>query len=119
MRETSVNLPNLLSAFSTAPQVTVEETTKMVKAFLLYLIGTTLDYNTSQTVPMRWLHLLVNFQRTALYNWGGVALANLYAGFDSVSRGAITSFVGPWRIWQVFSSPFFIFVSLFTFNALT
>uniref|UniRef100_A0A2N9EWD5 Aminotransferase-like plant mobile domain-containing protein n=1 Tax=Fagus sylvatica TaxID=28930 RepID=A0A2N9EWD5_FAGSY len=42
----------------------------------------------------------MDFQRTALYNWGGVALANLYAGFDSVSREATTSFVGPWSIWQ-------------------
>jgi hypothetical protein len=78
----------------------------MAKAFILYLISITLDCNTSQTVPVRWLHLLVNFQRTAQYNWGKVALANLYADFDTVSQGATTSFVSPWRIWQVFSSPF-------------
>ncbi len=55
--------------------------------------------------------MLVDFQWTTKYNWGGMALANLYADFDSISRGATTSFISPWRIWQVFSSPFFIFVS--------
>uniref|UniRef100_A0A2N9F348 Aminotransferase-like plant mobile domain-containing protein n=1 Tax=Fagus sylvatica TaxID=28930 RepID=A0A2N9F348_FAGSY len=98
---TSANLPSLLLAFSKAPQGTIEEATRMVRAFLLYLIGTTLDCNTSQIVSVRWLHLLVDFQRTAQYNLGRVALANLYAGFDAVSRGATTSFVGPWRIWHV------------------
>ena len=44
---TSANLPNLLSLFSTAPQNIVEKATWMVRAFLLYLIGTTLDCNTS------------------------------------------------------------------------
>jgi hypothetical protein len=44
---TSANLPNLLSLFSTAPQNTVEKATWMVRAFLLYLISTTLDCNTS------------------------------------------------------------------------
>jgi hypothetical protein len=40
----------------------------MAQGFLLYLIGTTLDYNTSQTILVRWLHLLVDFQQTAQYN---------------------------------------------------
>jgi hypothetical protein len=40
---TSANLPSLLLAFSEAPQTPVEEATRMVRAFLLYLIGTTLD----------------------------------------------------------------------------
>uniref|UniRef100_A0A2N9IUH0 Aminotransferase-like plant mobile domain-containing protein n=1 Tax=Fagus sylvatica TaxID=28930 RepID=A0A2N9IUH0_FAGSY len=51
------------------------------------------------------LHFVVD--RTALYNWGGVALANLYAGFDSVSREATTSFVGPWSIWQSWAFAYF------------
>ena len=42
-----MTLPNLLSLFSTIPQNIVEEATWMVMAFLLYLIGTTLDCNTS------------------------------------------------------------------------
>ena len=62
---TSIDLPNLLYAFVEAPQTTVEEATYMAQAFLLYLIGTTLDCNTSQTVLVRWLHLLVDFQQTA------------------------------------------------------
>uniref|UniRef100_A0A2N9EBK2 Aminotransferase-like plant mobile domain-containing protein n=1 Tax=Fagus sylvatica TaxID=28930 RepID=A0A2N9EBK2_FAGSY len=98
---TSANLPNLLSAFSEAPQTIVEEATRMAWAFLLYLIGTTLNYNISQTIPVRWLHLLVNFQQTAQYNWGVVALANLYAGFDAISRAATTSFVGIERVGSV------------------
>ena len=40
---TSANLPGLLLAFSEAPQTPVEEATWMVRAFLLYLIVTTLD----------------------------------------------------------------------------
>jgi hypothetical protein len=60
-----VTFPDLLSllrAFAKAPQTIVEEMTRMARPFLLYLIGTTLDYNTSQTISMRWLHLLVDFQ---------------------------------------------------------
>uniref|UniRef100_A0A2N9IXH4 Aminotransferase-like plant mobile domain-containing protein n=1 Tax=Fagus sylvatica TaxID=28930 RepID=A0A2N9IXH4_FAGSY len=85
--ETSADLPALMRAFAEAPQTTIEETTCMARAFLLYLIGTTLDCNTSQTVLVRWLHLLVDFQQTVQYNWGGVALANLYAGFDFYLSG--------------------------------
>ncbi len=96
---TFTNLPTLLHLFSDAPKGIVVEATRMAKAFILYLISITLDCNTSQTVPVRWLHLLVNFQRTAQYKWGKVALANLYADFDTVSQGATTSFVSPWRIW--------------------
>ncbi len=59
----------------------------------------------------------MDFQRTALYNWGGVALANLYPGFDSVSREATTSFVGPWSIWQVKYS-FLLSILLFCFATL-
>ena len=92
------NLPSLSRAFAEAPQTTIEEATRMAQGFVLYLIGSTLDYNTSQTIPVRWLHLLVDFQQTAQYNWGGVAFANLYAGCDAISRVATTSFVGPWRI---------------------
>uniref|UniRef100_A0A2N9EQ52 Aminotransferase-like plant mobile domain-containing protein n=1 Tax=Fagus sylvatica TaxID=28930 RepID=A0A2N9EQ52_FAGSY len=44
---TSTNLPNLLEVFSATPQDTVEKATQMARAFLLYLIGTTLDCNTS------------------------------------------------------------------------
>jgi hypothetical protein len=33
----------------------------MARAFLLYLIGTILDCKTSQTVPVRWLHVLIDF----------------------------------------------------------
>jgi hypothetical protein len=107
---TSADLPTVMRTFVEAPQTTVEESTRMARAFLLYLIGMTLDCNTSQTIPVRWLHLLVDFQQTAQYNWGGVALANLYAGFNAISRGATTSFVGPWRIWQVHSLPSSFFV---------
>ena len=49
-----------------------------------------------------------------------MALANLYVGFDVVSRGATTSFVGPWRIWQVFSlTSSFLSYFTFAFNVLT
>ena len=96
---TSADLLTLMRAFVEASQTTIEEATRMARAFLLYLIGMTLDCNTSQTVPVRWLHLLVDFQQIDQYNWGGVALANLYAGFNAISWMASTSFVGPWRIW--------------------
>jgi hypothetical protein len=65
---TFADLPSLPRAFAEAPQTTIEEATRMAQGFLLYLIGTTLDYNTSQTIPVRWLHLLVDFQQTAQYN---------------------------------------------------
>uniref|UniRef100_A0A2N9J9C1 Aminotransferase-like plant mobile domain-containing protein n=1 Tax=Fagus sylvatica TaxID=28930 RepID=A0A2N9J9C1_FAGSY len=48
--ETMANLPGLLHAFVNAPQDTTEETTRMARAFFLYLIGMTLDCNTSLTV---------------------------------------------------------------------
>uniref|UniRef100_A0A2N9HR87 Aminotransferase-like plant mobile domain-containing protein n=1 Tax=Fagus sylvatica TaxID=28930 RepID=A0A2N9HR87_FAGSY len=45
------DLRSLPRAFAEAPQTTIEEATRMAQGFLLYLIGTTLDYNTSQTIP--------------------------------------------------------------------
>ena len=100
---TSADLPTLWSDFCIPPYFCWGSSDYHWKGNLyglglsLYLIGMTLDCNTSQTVSVRWLNLFVDFQQTAQYNWGGVALANFYA--------AITSFVGPWRIWQVHSLP--------------
>ena len=58
---TSADLLSLMRAFTEASQTTIEEATQMARAFLLYLTSTTLDCNTSQTVPVRWLNLLVDF----------------------------------------------------------
>jgi hypothetical protein len=38
---TFADLPTLMRAFAEAPQTTIEEGTRMARAFLLYLIGTT------------------------------------------------------------------------------
>uniref|UniRef100_A0A2N9FI42 Aminotransferase-like plant mobile domain-containing protein n=1 Tax=Fagus sylvatica TaxID=28930 RepID=A0A2N9FI42_FAGSY len=48
---TSADLLSLMRAFTEASQTTIEEATRMARAFLLYLTSTTLDCNTSQIVP--------------------------------------------------------------------
>lgn len=58
---TSTNLQNVLLTFYDLPQTTKEERIRMAMTFILYLIGMILVYNTSQTVPVRWLHFLVDF----------------------------------------------------------
>uniref|UniRef100_A0A2N9IQ68 Aminotransferase-like plant mobile domain-containing protein n=1 Tax=Fagus sylvatica TaxID=28930 RepID=A0A2N9IQ68_FAGSY len=56
-RLTGLRVDGIVPTFSAfpaeAPQTTIEEATWMARAFLLYLIGTTLDCNTSQTIPVR------------------------------------------------------------------
>lgn len=57
---TSTNFPNLFQIYSGLPKGTEEERYWMVRAFLLYVIRNTIDYNTALTIAVRWLHLLVD-----------------------------------------------------------
>uniref|UniRef100_A0A2N9G550 Aminotransferase-like plant mobile domain-containing protein n=1 Tax=Fagus sylvatica TaxID=28930 RepID=A0A2N9G550_FAGSY len=76
---TFADLPTLMRAFAEAPQTTIEEGTRMARAFLL-LPSTT------------WV--------------GWPSPTSMRASTPSL-EGATTSFVGPWRIWQRWALKYF------------
>ncbi|KAL0008258.1 hypothetical protein SO802_009760 [Lithocarpus litseifolius] len=79
------------------PQKTTEEHVRMVRVFLLHLLGLYLFGNGGQLVSLRWLTLFQDFAEARRANWGQACLAYLYSTLDTFSRGTLrlTGLHGP------------------------
>ena len=60
----------LVSDYMLLPQRTIEERIRMVRAFLLHLLGACLFTNGGQTVSLRWFTLFQDFVDARKANWG-------------------------------------------------
>ena len=61
------------------------EIDQVVRAFLIYLLGTTLFADTASSIDLMFLMPLRDLVST--YDWGSYALAYLYRSMDELVRG--------------------------------
>lgn len=75
---------------------TINEIAYSTRAYLLYLVGSTLFPDTMRGfVSPRYLPLLADFRKIREYAWGAAALAHLYRGLSvAVTPNATTQFLG-------------------------
>ena len=52
------------------PQETLEDYARMVRAFLMYILGAYLFANKGQAMSLRWLALFHDFEDARRANWG-------------------------------------------------
>ena len=80
--------------------MTPHQIDKVVRAFILYLLGTTLFYDAASSVDLVLLMALRDVDLIHTYDWGSAALAYLYWGIDEFVRGA-RQFCGFWHATHV------------------
>ena len=66
---------------------------QMARAFILYLLGSTIFYDTNSIVSLHFVLILRDFDQMRGYDWGSPALAYLFFCMDKISRGT-TKFYG-------------------------
>lgn len=84
---------------------------QVVKAFLLYLLRTTLFADTASSIDLMFLMPLRDVDAISSFDWGSCALAYLYQSMDELVRGA-RQFYGFWHSVLVFEFSY----SLFSFH---
>ncbi|CAI8583133.1 unnamed protein product [Vicia faba] len=82
-----VKLTWLKEFFSECPEdALLEETERCTRAYLLYLVGSTIfSTTTGNKVPVMYLSLLENFDVAGKFAWGAGALAFLYRSLGNAS----------------------------------
>ena len=61
---------------------------QVVRAFLVYLLGTTLFADIASLIDMMFLMPLRDLDLVIMYDWSSYALAYLYRSMDEIVRGA-------------------------------
>ena len=74
---------------------------QVVRAFLVYLLGTTLFADTASSIDLMFLMPLRDLDLVGTYDWGSCAFAYLYRSMDELVRGA-KRFCGFWHSVLVF-----------------
>ena len=72
----------------------------MARAFILYLLGSTLFCDTNSTISLHFVPILRDFDAMRGYDWGTPALAYLFHCMDKISHGA-AKFCGFWHATHV------------------
>ncbi|TVU02164.1 hypothetical protein EJB05_52360, partial [Eragrostis curvula] len=87
---------------------TINEIAYSTRAYLLYLVGSTLFPDTMRGfVSPRYLPLLADFRKIREYAWGAAALAHLYRGLSvAVTPNATTQFLGSATLLMVNWNPY-------------
>lgn len=81
-----------------------EETERCTRAYLLYLVGSTIFSTTSgNKVPVMYLSLFENFDRAGKYAWGAGALAFLYRALGNSSLKSPSTVSGCLTLLQCWS----------------
>jgi hypothetical protein len=75
------------------------------RAFILYLLGASLFANSDGNIHLGLLKSLEDVDLIGQFDWGGAALATLYANMGDLSRGRITCVLGFHPVWEVHSDP--------------
>lgn len=110
-----VKLTWLKEFFSECPEdALLEETERCTRAYLLYLVGSTIfSTTTGNKVPVMYLSLLENFEEAGKFAWGAGALAFLYRSLGNASLKSQSTVSGCLTLVQVKKLlPFTLFYNL-------
>lgn len=107
-----VKLSWLKETFSRCPEdAPVEDVERHTRAYLLYLVGSTIfSTTTGNKVPVMYLPLFGNFEEAGKYAWGAAALSFLYRALGNASLKSQSTISGCLTLLQVIQSFFFFFV---------
>ena len=83
---------------------TPETRDTLPRAFILYMLGTSLFSSVDNTVSLGPLVALVDFNNIARYDWGGAGLATMYGYMGGIAHRLIMRTCGFYHIWEVCNS---------------
>ncbi|KNA25613.1 hypothetical protein SOVF_005040 [Spinacia oleracea] len=100
-----VKLSWLKECFSRCPaNASVEDVKRYTRAYLLYLVGSTIfSTTTGNKVPVMYLPLFEDFDHCAKYAWGAAALAFLYRALGNASLRSQSTVSGGLTLLQCWS----------------
>ncbi|KAI7728230.1 hypothetical protein M8C21_012275 [Ambrosia artemisiifolia] len=100
-----VKLSWLKETFSRCPvDAQLEEIKRHTRAYLLYLVGSTIfSTTTGNKVPVMYLPLFDNFDQAGRYAWGAAALAFLYRALGNASLRSQSTISGSLTLLQCWS----------------
>ncbi|KAI8551223.1 hypothetical protein RHMOL_Rhmol06G0168200 [Rhododendron molle] len=100
-----VKLSWLKETFSRCPEdASTEDIERHTRAYLLYLIGSTIfSTTTGNKVPVMYLPLFENFDQAGKYAWGAAALSFLYRALGNASLKAQSTISGCLTLLQCWS----------------
>ncbi|XWS75856.1 hypothetical protein CRYUN_Cryun01aG0127800 [Craigia yunnanensis] len=100
-----VKLSWLKEFFSQCPEdASIEEIERHTRAYLLYLVGSTIfSTTTGNKVPVMYLPLFENFDNAGSYAWGAAALAFLYRALGNASVKSQSTICGCLTLLQCWS----------------
>ena len=83
---------------------TEEDTEILARAFILFLLGSSLLSSIDNTVHLGFLRALEDLDVTSQYDWGGAGLATLYGYMGGIAHGLITRTGGFYHVWEVWNN---------------
>ncbi|KAI3708846.1 hypothetical protein L2E82_38352 [Cichorium intybus] len=100
-----VKLSWLKETFSRCPEgATIDEVERHTRAYLLYLVGSTVfSTTTGNKVPVMYLPLFENFDQAGRYAWGAAALSFLYRALGNASLRSQSTISGCLTLLQCWS----------------
>ncbi|KAJ9688964.1 hypothetical protein PVL29_014560 [Vitis rotundifolia] len=100
-----VKLSWLKESFSQCPEdAPMEEIERRTRAYLLYLVGSTIfSTTTGNKVPVMYLPLFENFDQASNYAWGAAALSFLYRALGNASLKSQSTVSGCLTLLQCWS----------------
>lgn len=103
----------LKDSFSHCPDIApLEQVEQCTRAYLLYLVGSTIFSTTSgNTVPVIFLPLFEDFEKAGKYAWGAAALAFLYRALGNATSKSQSTISGCLTLLQVCLHVLFFIVS--------
>ena len=111
-----VKLSWLKESFSQCPEdAPMEEIECHTRAYLLYLVGSTIfSTTTGNKVPVMYLPLFEDFDKSGKYAWGAAALAFLYRALGKASLRSQSTISGCLTLLQVSQISLYFLFPLFS-----
>ena len=99
-----ISVPTLREFFRDFIYETADDIDILARAFLLFLLGSSLLSSIDNTIHLGFLRALEDLDATSRYDWGGAGLATLYGYIGGIAHGLITRSGGFYHIWEVWNN---------------